>query len=343
MDLKHLDKTIIAAVAQRPFISGINTFCKLVPVFDHHDEFDKMLSEGDFYNDGEIWWRVSSSNYARHIVPGMLMELRLERAPKADESSPDDSLYQAHFDGPEDVLGSKCGAEIFQLNGMTEGDLSKFKGDGNSLHLPHVPSRIVFFRVAGYVYGPFAAELADVDADGCLARVLVKPFHADLKVFKTTSEDFDGNYHVLEASKAVSLSQTPRKVSGNTETVSWAYLTSVEYAKAESDFIVSWQEMDFEPLSAKLGKIVRSVEGFTRSDRQQVRRIVERLEQAVTKAEDPSKIREAISGIQSLSEAAEQSVREIARVLIENGILNEDRLKEAEKAYLEQWIGSQSE
>ena len=160
MDLKHLDKTIIAAVAQRPFLNGVNTFCKFVPLFDPTDKYEAVLSEDDFYNDGEIWWKVSSLNYTRHIIPGTLMEVRLERAPNADESAPDKSLYQANFNGlVEDVLGGKCGAEIFRLNGETEDGLAKFKGSGGRVVLQHVPSRLVFFRVAACVYGPFATEI----------------------------------------------------------------------------------------------------------------------------------------------------------------------------------------
>lgn len=349
MDLKHLDKTIIAAVAQRPFLNrnsyGVtNTFCKLVPLFDPRDEYEEILSENDFYNDGEIWWKVSSSNFTRRIVPGTLVEVRLERSKDADEQDPDKSLYQVDINYVvEDVLGSKCGAEIFQLNGETEDALSRFKGAGNRIDLGHVPSRLVFFRVAGFVYGPFATELAEAEAEGCRANVLVKPFRADLKVFKIASEGFDRTYQVLETTKDISLDQVSRYDSGNTATISWAYIPAAEYAKAEGDFTTAWQEMDFEPLSAKLAKIIRSLEGFTRSDKKQVRAVVERLELAVTQAEDPNKIREAISGINSLAEDAEQNVKEIARLLLENGLLGEDRLKEAEKAYLDQWIGTQSE
>ena len=349
MDLKHLDKTIIAAVAQRPFLNrntyGVtNTFCKLVPLFDSSDKYEALLSEKDFYNDGEIWWKVTSLNYTRRICPGALMEVRLERAPNADESDPGSSLYQADFNGlAEDVLGSKCGAEVFRLIGETEDFLKRFKGGGDRITLPHVPSRLIFFRVAGSVYGPFATDFVDAEAEGCRATVLVKPFRTDLKVFKIASEVFDRTYHVLEAEKDVSLDQLRRSESHDLASASWTYLPAAEYARAESEFSTAWVEMDFEPLSAKLTKIIRSLEGFTRADKTQVRTLVERLELAVTKAEDPNKIREAISGINTLAESAEQNVREIARLLLENGLLKEDRLKEAEKAYLDQWIGTQSE
>ena len=341
MNLAYLGKAIVAAVAQRPFLNGINTFCKLIPVFDHRSDADGVLSEDDFFNDGEIWWKLSSA-YSQNIVPGMLMELTLERSPGADETRPEVSLYQARFDGREEVLGNRCGAEVLNLDWWNEKSLFALKGGGGSIEFPHVPSRIVYLRVAGFVYGPFSTETKEI-VNGCRAKTLVRPFREGLKVFKISDASFSGRYRILSSAKEVSLDQEKRSDSVNVETVSWMFLPPAECQKIEGDFNLLWEELDFEPFSAKLARIVRSVEGFTRADRQNVNRLVERLEQAVFRVEDPAKIKAAISGISSLTESAEQSVRDIARILTENGLLNEDRLEQAKQSYLEKWIDTQTE
>ncbi len=342
MYLKHLDKTIIAAVAQRPFVTGDNTFCKLIPLFDYHDRVDGILSENEFYNDGEIWWKVSSQFYPEQILPGMLVETRLDRATGANYDMSDASLYEARFDASEIGLGSKNGAEVFQLSNETENSLSRFKGVGDRISLPHKPSRLVFFQVAGSVFGPFSTERSTMEAEGCRVTVTAKPVLDGLKIFKIDWEQFNRLYQPFSAVKDVSLNQTKRHASVNRATVSWTYLPAAVCERMQNDFLMHWQEMDFDPLSTKLGKILRSLEGFTRADRKNARHLVERLEKAVTSAEDPDKVRGAVAGIETMVESVDQTIREIAKVLMENGLLNAEKLKESEQAYLNQWIETQS-
>lgn len=339
MELKYLGKTIIAAVAQKPFVANDFTFCKLIPVFNPHEELSPVLSAKDFYNDGEIWWRLSSFAYSQHIVPGMLMEVGLEQAPKADAGDQNSSLYQARFAGQENVLGGKSGAEVFTLAGKTEASLADFKGTGGKITLPHVPSRQVFFRVAGSVYGPFATNLERA-LTGCQAQVLVKAFQAG-RILKMDNAEFCSRYRILHAAMEVSTDQLRRRDSEQLAKVSWEYLPAEECAKIEND-LSRWEVMDFEPLSTKIGRLTTMAGGFTRTEKRQIRALLDRLEQAMSNVEDPDKFRAEVERVGRTADGVEQNIRDLAKILVENGLLDEERVEEAKDAYLKEWIGTRT-
>ena len=146
MELKHDGKRIIAAVGQRPFTYGANTFCKLIPLFDHLNETEKILNPLDFYNDGEIWWRLSSNTNPDSIIPGMLMETTLEPSQEKSDD-PGKSLYQARFTSKEDALEQSAGAELFRPFRETARTIMRLKGRKNGVRLPHISAKQVFLAV----------------------------------------------------------------------------------------------------------------------------------------------------------------------------------------------------
>ena len=65
---------IVAAVAQEPFVSGGNDFCRLIPICTMDG---KPLSAEEFPNKGLVWWRIMESD-RDHAVPKNLVLVELE-------------------------------------------------------------------------------------------------------------------------------------------------------------------------------------------------------------------------------------------------------------------------
>ena len=82
---------IVAAVAQEPFISGGNNFCRLIPICTQEGE---RLSEDDFPNKGLVWWRIMDSD-RDHAVTRNLVMVELEEAPAYTAADPNKDFYQA--------------------------------------------------------------------------------------------------------------------------------------------------------------------------------------------------------------------------------------------------------
>lgn len=340
MELKYLNKRIIAAVAQRPFPSKQNVFCKLIPLFNHLDAYDKGFSE-PFYNDGEIWWMLPSAMSSQHVVPGMLMEVDLEESPNADPDSPDASLYQVQSVASE--VGAKSGAEVFSLIGETEKSIiARFKGDGGVVKLPHAPTRIVFLRASGNVYGPFAATVRDDSSEDLSVKVHVQPFLNNKCVYRMESSRFAGEYHLLSASESVSRDKQPRSRSTAKSEMSWEFLPPDELKRVENGYGSDWSALDFESLAAKISHLAGSIDGFKRGERQEARKLIARLEQALTTMDDPTQLRSTIAGVTELTDAVEQNIHTLIQVLVEGGLINEDRIRKAEKEYLDKWIATQT-
>ena len=199
MELKHNGKRIIAAVGQRPFTYGANTFCKLIPLFDHLNEKEKILNPLDFHNDGEIWWRLSSNTNPDSIIPGMLMEPTLEPSQEKTDD-PNKSLYQARFESKENVIEQSAGAELFRPLRETAKSIMRLRGGKNGVRLPHVSARQIFLAVDGMVYGPFTTRESSIDAnapawDYALSATVERDSRP--KLYRIAESEFTARYAIL--------------------------------------------------------------------------------------------------------------------------------------------------
>ena len=82
---------IVAAVAQEPFVSGGNDFCRLIPICTMEG---KPLSAEEFPNKGLVWWRIMESD-RDHAVPKNLVLVELEEAPAYSAVDQNKDFYQA--------------------------------------------------------------------------------------------------------------------------------------------------------------------------------------------------------------------------------------------------------
>lgn len=341
MELIHTGERIIAAMAQQPFKYGNNYFGKLIPLFSHLDKYDKTLNRSEFYNDGEIWWRISNSTNPRTLSPGMMLELTLEPAQESSDA-PNKSLYQAVFGGKEESIEPSAGAEIFALPRETARSIQRLKGGGGTVGLPHIPAKLVYLKIEGWVYGPFSAAqsiLAEGVVAGDFKLKTARTLDGRPEMCRMKMADFASRYNVVRSEAEVALDQNGTRLSNNLVKVSYEYLPPEECAKIANDYASAWESLDWEPLSSKFSRMTGLVRSFSRSERQQVISIVRKVEESADATAYPEEFKRALEGVRKLSDEEDKAFRELAVELMEGDLMTDSRFKktmdEFKKRYTE--------
>ncbi|MBT3271094.1 hypothetical protein HN371_28390 [Candidatus Poribacteria bacterium] len=135
---------VLAAVAQRPFVSGGNWFCTLIPICDLDGS---VLSDDLFPNRGLIWWRVIEP-VREHAVPRNLIVVHLEAAPAYDNNDGQKDYYQVGSVSPLKSLVN----EIIPITAHADAD-SLIRAGSVSLDRP--VRGAVYFRTGDEVTGPW--------------------------------------------------------------------------------------------------------------------------------------------------------------------------------------------
>jgi hypothetical protein len=91
-----LNSQMLLMVAQKPFSTQFDTFCKLIPIA-FLDDPQTAVDIDDFRNDGEIWWMLTDRTVAL-AEPGRLVTAVLENAIKYEKDNPDSSEFQVKRD-----------------------------------------------------------------------------------------------------------------------------------------------------------------------------------------------------------------------------------------------------
>ena len=341
MELIHKGERIVGAVAQQPFKYGNNTFCKLIPLFSHRNKYDKILNPDEFYNDGEIWWRVSSATNPKTLSPGLMLEFALEPSQESS-AAVDKSLYQAVFTGKEEPIEPTAGAEIFTLTRETFKSIQRLKGAGDYIYLPHIPAKRIFLCVEGYVYGPFAATASVLEEGAVSGSFKVRAsrmIESRPEICRMRMSDFSSCYHIARAESEVALDQAGRRLSGNLVKVSYEFLPPEECERIENDFLVSWERLDWEPLSAKLRRMSGLVAGFSRSSRRDFEHIVKKIDESAGASALPEEFRAMLDSVRKLAEDEETAFRDLAVSLMESDFMSSDtRFKKVTDEYLKRYV-----
>lgn len=339
MELKHNGKRIIAAVGQRPFEYGGNTFCKLIPLFDHLNENEKILNPLDFYNDGEIWWRLSANTNPDSIIPGMLMETTLEPSQEKSDD-PGKSLYQARFTAREEALEPSAGAELFRPERETSKTIRRLKGRNTSLRLQHISAKQVYISVDGNVYGPFTtheAPLAYIGAGWDYELKAAVAIGGMPKVYRMPETEFNSRYPVLREEITVSTDEKG-KSSMHKAHVAYEYLPPDVCTKISGELGSAWEELDWEPLPAKFSRMASAVKSFSRNERQQLKELVKRLEESSEASAFADELKSATEGIRKLDEESETAFKELGATMLNCDLMDEARYKKVKNAALADFI-----
>ncbi|MDE0021346.1 MAG: hypothetical protein OXT69_08190 [Candidatus Poribacteria bacterium] len=144
---------IVAAVAQEPFVSGGNDFCRLIPICTMEG---KPLSAEEFPNKGLVWWRIMESD-RDHAVPKNLVLVELEEAPAYSAVDQNKDFYQAR--------------SISRLKGVNEIiRVDQYRQTAELIRAGMVSLRrlvhgAVYFLTGEEVSGPWRVSLRDESSD----------------------------------------------------------------------------------------------------------------------------------------------------------------------------------
>lgn len=174
---------ILAAVAQRPFVSGGNWFCTLIPICDLDGS---VLSDDIFPNRGLIWWRVIEP-VREHAVPRNLIVVHLEAAPAYDTNDSQKDYYQVGSVSPLKSLVN----EIIPITAYPDAD-SLIRAGAVSLDRP--VRGAVYFRTGDEVTGPWKGM--EEEEQGGRRTLQIKAVQKE-RVWRWGWEAFEGLVSVI--------------------------------------------------------------------------------------------------------------------------------------------------
>ena len=174
---------ILAAVAQRPFASGGNWFCTLIPICDLDGS---VLSDDLFPNRGLIWWRVIEP-VREHAVPRNLIVVHLEAAPAYDSNDSQKDYYQVGSVSPLKSLVN----EIIPITAYPDAE-SLIRSGSVSLDRP--VRGAVYFRTGDEVTGPWKGM--EEEEQGGRRTLQIKAMQKD-RVWRWGWEEFGNAVKVI--------------------------------------------------------------------------------------------------------------------------------------------------
>lgn len=326
---KPFETRLIMMVAQRPFENNMNQFCKLVPIAFVDGA---RPSDGDFPNDGEIWWMLTATT-ARFAEPGRVLTGTLENAVRYDADDPDSSRYQVKRDAVTDLQAADA-LEIVDVPTDALQSIQDVVSSDFQLQLEWRPAPVVLLRWRSQVYGPFAAQ----NKTGLSSWTFLPSDQAEMTIYCLDSNAVEAaaGDSRLQVEQNVSLTHHRRADANKACTVRREILLSAGWNKALAG---ESSKLRVEPLERKLVRFAK--ECLTRKKRQDLRLLLEELEingQEVAEAED---LLDAITRLKTTITGIDESLDAVAHSLLEAGMLGEDRIEKAEKRFGEKYVERQ--
>jgi hypothetical protein len=327
------DDLLIMAVAQAPFESNYNSFCKLVPLLYLNG---LPASPEEFPNDGEIWWMLTVTS-AHLAVPGRLIVGYLEESVRYDENNPVSSRYQVVRDEVR-VLDQRIGMEIIDIPGDAIDKLQNVVSGGFTLRTLRPLTPQVLLRWRGDIFGPFNAS---VTADAATGRLLASftPSAQDMTVFHFEEAPLrsliqDG---LKELSAQLSASRTRRAESSRLFRATYHLLLAPGYERMLAHNPAT---LALEPLEAKLVRFARKL--IQKKKRRELMALLDELEITGRTAEDAQDLLAALAEAKLNIETQASALEDVTKALLETGVFGEDRIRVAQEAYEQQYVQERS-
>lgn len=329
---KPYDTRLIMMVAQRWFETpDFNQFCKLIPIA--YVDGTKTTKE-EFPNDGEIWWMLTSQT-GRFAEPGKLLVGSIEDAVRFDSHDPTASKYQVKRDSVQD-LGINDGMDVVDAPADAFDDIHDVVSGGFQIELPAYVATSVMLRWRSSVYGPFFVSAVS-GGDNALKRAYtLSPANAkDMTVYKIANADFlkaaGGN--LLTLNDRVSLTSNRRAENYQLVAVSHSFLFPAGYQQA---LALGPEKIPLEPIERKLTRFAKQC--LSRAKRQELQEILTQLETAGREMPQTDDFVEAVKRMRQVNEKQDLAINLVVKALLEVGLLGEDRIQKAEKAFAEKYV-----
>ncbi len=319
--MNNIEKKLIAVVAQRPFTLENGSFCKLQPVLYE----DGLPASADvFPNEGEIWWMLNQFT-AGLAKPGKLIQIDVEESPNFNKADSTSSMYQAKRDTPVS-LSLETPFEIISVKGRHLKRITDLVDLEQGVECDHEPSTHVLLLWNDSYYGPFMTDSYD-EVSG---TVKVRSVRADRTVYCVTSDVFDSHCRQYIHRFQSSISKVDRS---DIYSVSYTLLMPAGYDR----FITSQGEyMNMEGVHNALKREAKSC--LTRRQRQDFGKLLKLFRENSAKATDTDALLSRLTEIENQSVFVDKALDGFADALLEGGMLGEERLRDAEKRFADQYI-----
>lgn len=321
---------LIMAVAQQPFTSDLNQFCKLVPLADLDGN---RATPGEFPNDDEIWWMLTAQTAAL-AEPGNLVVGDIEDATRYSADDPNSSAYQVVRDSVRQVeIG--VGLEVLSVPGDAIDRIEDLVSGDRRFPLSHRPTPSAMICWRSQVYGPFKTSYSASTPGQPGGVVSFSPHMTDLTAYHVEEDAFRAaaGQSLLQLSCEVSVTAMRRTESYRTITTEFNLLLTAGY---ERFLARNPPKMLVESVEQKVNRLARDF--LTRKQRRELRVLLEQLEVTgggVRQSEDAI---DAIGRIKLNLTRQDALLDTLAASLLESGLLGEDRLRNAEQAYGRKYV-----
>ena len=322
----NTDSPLIMMVAQAPFETDLNKFCKLIPVaYADGTSADPL----DFPNDGEIWWMLTA--YTSGLAePGQLLVGSLELAARYVSNDPVSSRYQVVRESVQ-PLNLGAGLEILNIPGDRINNIEDVVAPGFCLDLEVHPTATVLLHWRSNFYGPFKAACVTSANQAGASRYWFVPANSDgVTIYEIDEKSFAGTTrnHRLIVEDTVSLTDHRRCDSYDTRNVRHDLLLPAGYERLLAN---DPHRIAVESLERTLQRFARNC--LTRGKRQQLKTLLEELEITGREGDNAQDLVQAVARAKATTASQDASLDAVAQALLKSGLLGEDRIAKAEQAY----------
>jgi hypothetical protein len=335
-----LNSQMLLMVAQKPFSTQFDTFCKLIPIAFLDDPL-AAVDIDDFQNDGEIWWMLTDRTVAL-AEPGRLVTAVLENAIKYEKDNPDSSEFQVKRDSVREPREDEAMTVVPIAADLIQ-EFSDVIATNFRVRLTFPPTSTVFVQWRDGVYGPMRVSVSpgDTTARGPGRDYLLRPkSDTDPFVYCIESDDWAHLAAPLIRSveETVSHTENPRRKQASIPVNRQQILVgrSIERLLSRNPEVVA-----LETLDRKLVKYAKRVL-TPRSKRQQFQALLEELRILGTTQEDALELAETVRTKESAIAEELTAMKILAESLLECGAFGEQRLKEAEESLVTRHVEARS-
>jgi hypothetical protein len=332
------DTRYLLLVCQQSFSTSANeaatgfthhSFCKLIPLMSASGE---RADTRDFRNDGEVWWMLT--NQTRPLAkPGTLITAALQEATPPDRTAPTSSLMQADRDSVRKV-GTEFGFSIIE-HPNAPARLEDLISNGFSMRVDFLPTDQAFVRGAGYVTGPYKVSATETVEGRWLLKF--SPAAIDKSVIRCPSNSFlekAGSQNIYTFRESVSRNDRHRKDGGILLPLFIELLSKAGYDRLLSS---SPERLVLESTAEKLNRIITDL-GISRAKRQQLRALLSGLDIDSNLENKQPEHKQLINDVLQNITLHDEALDQLAGVMVETGLLGEDRLSKAEARLAQRYV-----
>jgi hypothetical protein len=314
----------IFAVAQKPFLHGINEFCTLAPVVS---EDGRRAKPDMFPNSGLVWWLLRSGS-RKWAQPGRLVVASLESSPVYVPGDPTKHLYQVQADGISPV-GIRDAVEILTVQGG--GPLTRPESlvdRAGLFQLDHYPTDSVWVRLGGVIFGPFKTLVTIRSETQFDVSITLPPHNITVQRIPESALASLGTGYYRNV-----LIEVSRTTSSRSDAVSQSIRYELVVGDAVEQLRGLGEQIELETEDRIIARAAKQV--LSRKRRQDLVSLLEELESLVSQSAEVADAAEVVRAVQRRLDANSHAIDEMVDRLFQTRVLDkklDERIEAAAQA-----------